>query len=308
MKNTKNKLRTITMTDDFLRHYLSNTPEFLKPLNLTSIEGWQNKKIVENYEPLIALNGYDKHTHKITQLHKRILAKPAYFEQNSTYGNIPDALPIMYVRASLIDLLLKYIDQLPNNYGLIIYDGYRPFSVQESIYNSLFNEEKLKFPNLTDKEIQDKIKNLVLPPKKSPTSPPQHNTGGSVDFYIYNLTTGKILDIGCEFDDFREIAHINYFQSKYNLGEQLTDEDLKIMLNRNVMGNISTFVGFSLYPDEIWHLNYGTQTDSNKESAIYGSVKLSHMLLNPNNNIATYICQNKELSNHIKYLDLEVIR
>lgn len=50
------------------------------------------------------------------------------------------------------------------------------------------------------------------------------------------------------------------------------------------------------------------QWDIEHPVAIYGSCDLNGIVPNPNNTVSRYICMNKNLQNHLKYLTPEAIK
>ena len=90
------------------------------------------------------------------------------------------------VRKEVLDKLLKAKRYLPKGYTFKIWDAYRPFSLQEEIYNTYKGQliNYFKLDNLS-KEKQDKIiKNYVSIPNKNEELPPLHATGGAIDLKI----------------------------------------------------------------------------------------------------------------------------
>jgi D-alanyl-D-alanine dipeptidase len=72
--------------------------------------------------------------------------------------------------------------------GLMIYDGYRPFSVTEKMW-------------------------AIVPDERYAANPAKgsgHNRGIAVDLTLYDLKTGKPLKMPTDFDDFTEKAHQDY--------------------------------------------------------------------------------------------------
>src|SRR5580700_6747369 len=91
------------------------------------VDGWKELPIVENGEPLVALQELG------------ILSASFYagVHDFSPYGldSLPGALHQVYVREGLGDALVKAQDLLPDNVSLIGLDGFRPEPVQTSLFN-----------------------------------------------------------------------------------------------------------------------------------------------------------------------------
>lgn len=75
-------------------------------------------------------------------------------------------------------------------YGLVIFDGYRPWHVTKLFWD-LTPEDKKEF---------------VADPSKGS----RHNRGCAVDLTLYSLRTGRQVSMPSEYDDFSERAHVNY--------------------------------------------------------------------------------------------------
>ncbi len=110
-------------------------------------------------------------------------------------------------------------------YGLLIFDGYRPWSVTKIFW---------------DITPQNK-RNFVANPAKGS----KHNRGCAVDLSLYDLKTGKEIKMPSEYDEFSERAYV-----KYKGGTQ--EETAKRELLRKVMES----EGFRVNSEEWWHFDY----------------------------------------------------
>jgi D-alanyl-D-alanine dipeptidase len=110
-------------------------------------------------------------------------------------------------------------------YGLVIYDGYRPWSVTKLFWD-VVPEDKRKF--------------VANPDKGS-----KHNRGCAVDLSIYDLKTGQPLPMPSGYDEFTDRA-----SPTYNGG---TDEE---RANRDLLGRLMKAEGFTVNPNEWWHFDY----------------------------------------------------
>jgi len=109
--------------------------------------------------------------------------------------------------------------------GLVIFDGYRPWSVTK-LFWEVVPEDKRKF--------------VANPAKGS-----KHNRGCAVDLSIYDRKTGNELPMPSGFDEFTERASPNYKGGTY---EERANRD---MLRRLMEAN-----GFTVNPNEWWHFDY----------------------------------------------------
>lgn len=111
------------------------------------------------------------------------------------------------------------------NLGLIIYDGYRPWSVTK-LFWEVTPEDKRKFV-------------------ANPATGSRHNRGCAVDLSIYDLRTGKPLEMPSDFDEFTERAAPVYAGG--------TIEETK---NRDLLRQMMEAEGFTVNQNEWWHFDY----------------------------------------------------
>ena len=64
--------------------------------------------------------------------------EPIYYQQQ-----IPDSLRVIYVREGVYERLQQVLTLLPQEYCLLLYDGYRPFQVQQHLF-SHFSQQLAK--------------------------------------------------------------------------------------------------------------------------------------------------------------------
>jgi len=106
-------------------------------------------------------------------------------------------------------------------YSLIIYDAYRPISIQRKMYELVNNPNYVAHPDKGSK----------------------HNRGCAVDVGLWKAN--QIVDMGTVFDDFSEKA--NYHSKSISKSAQE---------NRKILREIMTQAGFVPYDKEWWHFNY----------------------------------------------------
>lgn len=110
-------------------------------------------------------------------------------------------------------------------YGLMIFDGYRPWSVTKLFWDITPEDEK-KF---------------VADPSKGS----RHNRGCAVDLTLYDLKTGMEVTMTSYYDEFSERSHPDY---KGGTEQQRAARDLL----RKMMES----EGFTVYEEEWWHFDY----------------------------------------------------
>lgn len=218
--------------------------------NPVSMDGWDQIPIQPSGEELVVLN--DLNPSKLVPLYK-------YF-----YQGIKGTTHIMEAREGVAKRLLEAAELLPEGYKLGLYDTYRPLTVQ----SSLFEDQKCKLaaenPNLNEDELIAKTKIYVSVPSGNPLKPSPHNTGGAVDLTILSPDETE-LDMGTPFDHFGIEAQTAYFR------DILTQEN--VHQNRTLLYRVMASAGFTNYPEEWWHFDFGNQfwaKLAKADHAIYG--------------------------------------
>ncbi|UUV26350.1 hypothetical protein [Lysinibacillus sp. FN11] len=87
--------------------------------------------------------------------------KPIYYQQQ-----ISNSLRVIYVREGVYERLQQVLTLLPQKYGLLLYDGYRPFQVQQYLFSHFSQQLAKRMPQLTPQEIMQATKKYVAFPSK----------------------------------------------------------------------------------------------------------------------------------------------
>ena len=110
-------------------------------------------------------------------------------------------------------------------YGLVVFDGYRPWDVTKVFWDSTPLEKR----------------EFVADPSKGS----RHNRGCAVDLTMFNLTTGRQVAMPGEYDEMTERSHINY---------QCATPEAKRL--RDTLRAAMEIEGFMVYEPEWWHYDY----------------------------------------------------
>ncbi|AWH86857.1 peptidase M15 [Flavobacterium album] len=108
------------------------------------------------------------------------------------------------------------------NLRLVLYDCYRPYSFQKTMYE-IVNDPQ-----------------YVAPPGKGSN----HNRGAAIDITLAD-ENGTLLDMGGTFDDFSEISHYDN-EGVSKVGKK----------NRRLLRTIMMKAGFTPLSSEWWHFDY----------------------------------------------------
>lgn len=142
------------------------------------------------------------------------LGRPVY-EQARAFMQRPAAEALARVNRAL----------RKKGYGLVVFDGYRPWSVTKAFW---------------DATPEDKKEFVADPAKGS-----RHNRGCAVDLSIFDLKTGKIVTMPSGYDEMTERSHINY--------QGGTDESRRL---RDLLREAMEAEGFMVFEPEWWHYDY----------------------------------------------------
>jgi D-alanyl-D-alanine dipeptidase len=110
-------------------------------------------------------------------------------------------------------------------YGLVVFDGYRPWSVTKIFWDVTPADKKI----------------FVADPSKGS----RHNRGCAVDLSLVDLKTAAEVKMPSEYDEMTERAHINY--------ECATPEAKRL---RELLRQAMAGEGFAVYEPEWWHYDY----------------------------------------------------
>lgn len=196
----------------------------------------------------------------------RLLYSPVYFSMG-----IDGATDKCILRLGVWHRLLNALDMLPKEYGFKIFDAWRPFRLQQSLYHAYEEVVMKNNPQKTRAEIEKLVNSFVSIPVHDPEKPPVHTTGGSVDLTVIRLDTGLPLDMGTSFDYFGAKSFSDYFEHAENCQDL---SSLKIRQNRRTLYNAMVGAGFSNLPSEWWHYDYGNAywASSSCQRAFYRGV------------------------------------
>lgn len=112
-------------------------------------------------------------------------------------------------------------------YGVVVFDGYRPWSVTKIFWDSVTDKER---------EIE-----FVANPKKGS----RHNRGCAVDLSLFELATGREVEMPSGYDEFSERAFPAY-----------AGGTKEARARRDLLKAAMEAEGFTVYPAEWWHFDY----------------------------------------------------
>lgn len=179
-------------------------------------------------------------------------------------ANIPSATKTAYVREGVAKRLMAAKKLLPDGYTFEIFDAWRPFDVQLSLFNGYKKQVLAEMQTASEAEINKKVSEFVSLPDKTKTVSYVHSSGGAVDITLLDQN-GNPLDMGTEFDDFSEKSYTAWYEQN--------DCDNIVKKNRRLLYNVLSSQGFTNFPAEWWHYDFGDAFWAfyTKRDAIYSS-------------------------------------
>ncbi len=130
----------------------------------------------------------------------------------------------------------------PLGYGLLIFDGYRPWSVTKLFWD-VTSEENKKF---------------VADPKNGS----RHNRGCAVDLSLYELSSGKVVEMTGSYDEMSERSYPNY------IGGTPKQREMRDLLRSKMEAH-----GFTVYEFEWWHFDYNDWKSYRIENVPFSKIK-----------------------------------
>lgn len=163
---------------------------------------------------------------ELIKLDKTIKLDIRYARTDNFVGKVVYDEARAFLQKPAAEALLRVHKKLKKqNLGLVIFDGYRPWSVTK-IFWEVTPEDKRKF---------------VANPKTGS----KHNRGCAVDLSIYDRKTGKLVEMPSDFDEFTERA-----SPDYRGGTE------KERANRDLLRSLMEAEGFTVNANEWWHFDY----------------------------------------------------
>jgi D-alanyl-D-alanine dipeptidase len=271
---------------------------------LGSVCGWKQLPIEECGERLVPLGAFSDYpqiaTDSIYVGEKHSSPYPCTQLHNSMFT--------VFVREGVAKRLGEAASLLPSGYMFLVWDAYRPLTVQQALFDYYVGVLE-KRGTLHDQAAIDAQRFVSIPSNDS-TKPPPHNTGGAVDLTIIRFSekdwremerlTGIVrmvetsenwrqiyaaemerqqfireasapLDMGTVFDGVHPETATRFYEGLDSA--QLDERGQRCLINRRLFWNVMTTAGFSNYPEEWWHFDFGNQFDAARtgRGAIYGA-------------------------------------
>jgi D-alanyl-D-alanine dipeptidase len=279
----------------------------LKPIDqFGTVDGWKKLPIEECDERLVPIGAFS--------LYPQIATDSIYVGErdSSPYGcaKLKSSMFTTFVREGVAERLARAAEFLPLGHMLLVWDAYRSLEVQRALFE--YYVGVLENKGITHDLALIEAQKFVSIPSDDPTKPPPHNTGGAVDLTVIrfsesnwqemerltkivkvfetNENWGQIyeaemrrqqlireasipLEMGTVFDGVHPQTATRFYEELTELNEK----ERQILNNRRILWNVMNEAGFSNYPEEWWHFDYGNQFFSalTGRMAIYGPAPFS---------------------------------
>jgi D-alanyl-D-alanine dipeptidase len=163
---------------------------------------------------------------ELTKLDPTITLDIRYATTNNLFGTVFYSQPRAFLQRAPAEALVRVNRKLKSSgYGLLVHDGYRPWYVTKVFWDATPQDKKL----------------FVADPSKGS----RHNRGAAVDLTLYELKTGKPVEMVSTYDETTDRAYPNYPG-----GTSLQ------RWHRDLLRHAMEADGFTVYEAEWWHFDY----------------------------------------------------
>jgi len=149
-----------------------------------------------------------------------------YASSNNFVGRpVYSAARVFLQRPAALALIRVHRGLAQAGYGLLIFDGYRPWSVTRLFWSVVSRDQR---PFVAD-----------------PAVGSRHNRGCAVDLSLYDLATGQETEMPCPYDEMTARAYPDYAAGC-----------AQALARRDLLRSAMEAQGFTVYPTEWWHFDY----------------------------------------------------
>jgi D-alanyl-D-alanine dipeptidase len=163
---------------------------------------------------------------ELTKLDPTIKLDIRYATTNNLFGTVFYSQPRAFLQRAPAEALVRANRKLKQSgYGVLVHDGYRPWYVTKVFWDATPEDKKV----------------FVADPSKGS----RHNRGAAVDLTLYDLKTGRPVEMVSTYDETTDRAHPDYPG-----GTSLQ------RWHRNLLRSAMEAEGFTVYEAEWWHFDY----------------------------------------------------
>lgn len=163
---------------------------------------------------------------EVVKLDPTVRLDVRYATADNFMGTAMYESPRVFLQRPVAEALLEAHRQLrEKGYGVVLFDGYRPWYVTRIFWDAT-PEDKKEF-------VAD------------PATGSRHNRGAAVDLSIFDLNSGETLPMPSGYDETSERAGIDY-----------TGGDRQAIANRDLLISVMRRNGFEPLANEWWHYDH----------------------------------------------------
>ncbi len=163
---------------------------------------------------------------ELTRLDSTIKLDVRYATTNNFLGTVFYREPRSFLQRPAAEALVRaHLSLKEMGYGLMIHDGYRPWYVTKVFWDATPDDKKIFVAN--------------------PAQGSRHNRGAAVDLTLYDLKTGKAVEMVGTYDETTDRSYPDY------LGGTSLQRWHRELLRRAMERE-----GFTVYEAEWWHFDY----------------------------------------------------
>jgi D-alanyl-D-alanine dipeptidase len=165
---------------------------------------------------------------EIVQLDPTVRLDIRYATTNNFMHRPMYTVPKAFLQRPAAEALLRAHRALhAKGYGIVVFDGYRPWSVTRQFWDAATPEQR-------------KIEFVANPSKGS-----RHNRGCAADISLFELSSGREVAMPSDYDEFSGRAYPSY-----------TGGTAEARRLRDLLRSAMEAEGFTVYPAEWWHFDY----------------------------------------------------
>jgi len=207
------------------------------------IEGWSLVPVCDNVEPLV-----------------RIIPKAPFrlrVENKCYTDGLPGAIEGIWVRRSLLPMLKEAADMLPKDISLLVWDAFRPLSVQRLQSKQIKAVIQKNNSGMPPDAVCEEAAKYAADPDNKKSGIPPHLTGGAVDVCLLD-SDSNILEMGTV-RDYAGPEAATYYYTNEEANRKLQAIEMTAKKNRRILYDVMIQAGFTNYFREWWHFDFGNQ-------------------------------------------------
>ena len=177
------------------------------------------------------------------------------------HQRFPSSMNSVYARRGIARRLAT-VNTLLAPYGieLLVFDAFRPVSVQQELWDWFIAEARRTLANPSEQDCRRFALRFCSDPRhfdaNNASTWPTHSTGGAIDLTLRELGSGRPLHMGGIYLDPSEVSRTRHYEENLRANSR---SDIEAQRNRRLLYWSMVRAGFVNYPFEWWHFDCLTQ-------------------------------------------------